>query len=253
MRHIISYSGGIGSFSAAMRVADQYGTENMVLLFADTKIEDDDLYRFLDETAAHIGIPLTIIAEGRDPWQVMNDVRYIANSRVDPCSKILKRDFLNKWRDKNCTTDDVFYIGIDWSEVHRLERLQARVAPWTYKAPMCDAPYLSKSEMIAALPAHIAPPRLYSLGFPHNNCGGFCVKAGQAQFALLLRTFPERYLLHEEAEEKLREKIGDHSIMKDRRGGTPAPLTMRDFRKRIQRQGDLFDPDEWGGCGCAVD
>lgn len=46
MQHVVMYSGGIGSWAAAKQVVQQAGAENMVLLWADTKIEDEDLYRF---------------------------------------------------------------------------------------------------------------------------------------------------------------------------------------------------------------
>ncbi len=51
---------------AARRVAAAYGVADLVLLFADTLIEDEDLYRFADQAAANIGAPLIRIAEGRD-------------------------------------------------------------------------------------------------------------------------------------------------------------------------------------------
>ena len=118
---------------------------------------------------------------------------------------------------------------------------------------MTDPPYLSKPDMLAWVKREsIQPPRLYDIGFPHNNCGGFCIKAGQAQFALLLRTMPERYAYHEAQEEKMQAMVGDHSIMKDRRGGTSKPLSMRTFRERIEAK-EQYDKDEWGGCGCAID
>jgi hypothetical protein len=41
------FSGGAGSWGAARRVADEHGTDDLVLLFADTHMEDADLYRFI--------------------------------------------------------------------------------------------------------------------------------------------------------------------------------------------------------------
>lgn len=48
---MVQFSGGIGSWSAARRVVAEHGTEDLILLFSDTLIEDQDLYRFLDEAA----------------------------------------------------------------------------------------------------------------------------------------------------------------------------------------------------------
>lgn len=253
-KHVVYFSGGITSWAAAKRVAAIHGTKNMVLLFADTKMEDEDLYRFLHQAGENVGAPLITIADGRNPWDVMKDKRIICNSRIDQCSMVLKRKLLNKWRNENSTPEtSVHYLGIDWTEEHRMERLLVRVHPWRYEAPMTQPPYLNKQDLLDQLRLEgIEPPRLYAMGFPHNNCGGFCVKAGQAQFALLLRTMPERYAYHEAQEESLREIVGDHSIMKDRRGGVTRPLTMKDFRERMERQQE-FDQHEWGGCGCAID
>lgn len=50
-QHVVFYSGGLGSYGTAVHVAKKHGVENMFLVFTDTLIEDNDLYRFLIETA----------------------------------------------------------------------------------------------------------------------------------------------------------------------------------------------------------
>jgi hypothetical protein len=257
MKHVVMFSGGIGSWAAAKRVVAKHGAADVTLLFTDTRMEDKDLYRFLKESALNVGVPLVTLAEGRNPWHVFFDERMLGNSRIDPCSKILKRQIANNWLKKNCDPNaTTVHIGIDWSEVHRYDGLRERRAAdgWRYEAPMCDAPYMSKAEMIGWLKSEgIAPPRLYELGFSHNNCGGFCVKAGQGHFANLLRTMPERYAKHEAMEQAFRTYIGrDVAMMTESPGGVERPLTMMDLRKRIEsgKQVDLF---EQGGCGCFVD
>lgn len=255
MTHVVQFSAGVGSWLAAKRVVARYGVEHTVLLFADTKIEDADAYRFLDEAAANVGAPLVKIAEGRDPWQVFHDERFLGNSRVDPCSKILKRELLDRWMAAHFAPDDaITYVGIDWSEEHRLKTMRARLAPRVVSAPMCEPPYLTKEMMFDALKAEgIARPRLYDLGFSHNNCGGFCIKAGIGHFVHLLRVLPDVYAYHETKEQEIRAFLGrdDVSILRDRRGGESRPLTLRELRERVQAGGqfDLFD---LGGCGCAI-
>lgn len=254
MKHVVQFSGGVGSWAAAKRVAERHGSADMVLLFADVKDEDEDLYRFLAEAAANVGVPVTSISDGRTPRQVMKAERFIGNSAMDPCSKILKRQLLDRWCKQNCDpADTVRYIGIDFTEAHRLETFRKRVAPWTVEAPMCDAPYLDKAGMLAWLAREgVKLPRLYELGFPHNNCGGACVKAGQAQWALLLKHKPELYLEWEDWEAGMRADVGDHSILRDRRGGQSKPLTLRNFRLRVEAK-QKHDEHEFGGCGCAIE
>lgn len=252
------FSGGVGSWAAAKRVAARHGTDDLVLLFTDTNMEDEDLYRFLGEAATNVGGELVVLSDGRTPWEVFFDERFLGNSRMDPCSKILKRQKADRWFTEKCDpADTVRYIGIDWTEEHRFTRLRDRMAPegWTVEAPMCEPPYMDKADMLRWLRSEgIEPPRLYALGFAHNNCGGFCIKAGQGHFANLLRTMPERYAYHEGKEQEIRRFLGrtDVSTLTEQRDGRTHPLTLRELRHRIEAGGeiDLFDI---GGCGCFID
>lgn len=254
-RHVVMFSGGLGSWAAAKRVATNYGTKNLTLLFSDTLIEDQDLYRFLREAARNVGAPLIRVADGRTPWQVYRDERFLGNARIDPCSRVLKREPAARWLKENCSPKStVVHLGIDWTESHRFERVRAirEKEGWKYTAPLCNPPYLSKDDILQWLAReNIRAPRLYSLGFVHNNCGGFCCKAGQAHFANLLRKLPERYAEHEAEEMRLRRFLRKNvSILADRcGGGTRKPLTLRDFRRRLKKE-EAIDEYDLGGCGC---
>ena len=263
MKHVVMFSGGVGSWAAAKRVAASQGTTDLTLLFTDTLMEDEDLYRFLDEAARNVGGKLVKLAEGRDPWQIFRDTRILGNTRFDPCSRILKRELATKWVNANCLpTNTIIYLGIDWTEIHRWERSKRFWSPYRLEAPMCEKPYIDKDQMLDALREEgIAAPRLYDMGFPHNNCGGFCIKAGQAHFRLLLEKMPDRYHYHERKEEEFRQYLKanprithtwDVAILRDRRHGQTTPLTLRELRERVEGNGEV-DGDDWGGCGCFVD
>lgn len=257
IRTLVFFSSGISSWAAAKRWAENFGTRGMVLLFADTLIEDEDNYRFLHEAAENIGAPLEIISHGKTPWELFRNQRMIANTRADLCSRILKRELLNRWRDDNCDPDHVKLIyGLTWEEPERAARVKDRVRPWDARFPMLDRPWMSKRDTLKwAEREGIRPPRLYDMGFGHANCGGFCVKAGHGSFKLLLERMPARYAAHEAEEEAVRALLGkDVAIMKDRSGGDSRPLTMREFRERIEqnRNCDQLDLFNLGGCGCAL-
>ena len=250
----VRFSGGAASYVAAKLTLEEFGHDGVALVFADTLIEDEDLYRFLADAERRLNHPVIRIAEGRTPWQVFRDERMMGSARVDPCSKHLKRRLLDRWHAENCKADHTMIIGYDANEDHRLQRLKPRMAPADVRAPLLERGIWKEQayEMVKA--DRLRLPRLYAMGFAHNNCGGFCVKAGQASFALLLENFPERYAKHEAEEEAFRQFIGqDVSIMRDRRGGVTKPLTMRAFRERHEsypKQTDMFD---LGGCGCMED
>lgn len=253
--HIVMFSGGIGSWAAAKRVADRYGSRNLYLMFADTLIEDEDLYRFLTEAATNTGGRLIKVADGRTPWQVFKDTRYIGNTRIDPCSRILKRELLRWWLEEMFDPKtSIVYLGMDWTEIRRYEQAVPYWSPWTIEAPLCEPPLLNKDELQELLRTEgIEVPRLYKLGFPHNNCGGFCVKAGQAHFINLLEQLPERYHWHEQQEEDMRQFLSkDVAILRKRKDGVTYPLTLQNLRVSHEL-GEPYDPLDWGGCGCFGD
>jgi hypothetical protein len=269
--HVVTFSSGLGSYLTALRVAERFPGEPVTLLFSDVKGsnpsphagEDDDNYRFLRESAADLAsladVTLVWLRGEEDIWDVFQRERWIGNARVAPCSEHLKQRPARDWLAANCPdpTATTIYIGIDWSEKHRIPKVKAAYEPRPVAFPMTEKPYLDKRGMAeVARGRGIEPPRLYGMGFPHANCGGFCVRSGQAQFALLLRTMPERYAYHEEREQELRDHLGKNvAILRDRNGGSATPLTLRAFRERVEApaipgQGQLLDEDEWGGCGC---
>lgn len=250
MKHVVMYSGGITSWATARRVADEHGTSDLVLLFADTLAEDEDLHRFNADVERDLGIKITTVCDGRTPQQVGIDRKHLGNTQVANCSHLLKQRPCRAWLEANTDpADSVIYVGIGVWEVHRLAKIQRAWLPWTVVAPMTQPPYVDKhGQLAAARGRSIEPPRLYAMGFEHNNCGGACVKAGQAQWAHLLRMFPDRYRSWEDHEQRMRADFGDIAILRDRRGGTTRPLPLTVLRQRV----DTSDVDtlDWGGCGC---
>lgn len=250
MKHIVSYSGGLGSFMAAYLTIQEYGTSDVVLIFTDTRTEDEDLYRFLNESAEYLQLPVEVISDGRDIWEVFEDVSYMGNSRVDPCSRILKREPARKWMKEHYSEKEaILYLGIGWDEMHRMDAISKNWQPYSVKAPLVDTPIHRDAIFDVLRQANIKPPKLYALGFLHNNCGGFCIKTGQAQFLRLLKTMPDRYAIHEDRQEKLFRKIGQHGFISVTRQGKTDYLSLKDFRCFV-KDGATIDMFDIGGCGC---
>jgi len=251
MDHVVFYSGGVTSWATAKRVAATHGTGCLKLLFTDTLIEDTDLYRFLTESARNVGGELIRIAEGRTPWEVFRDVRMLGNSRIDPCSRILKREPAQKWIKNNYPnpSEVTLYIGMSWDEGHRAERSTRFWKPYVVKAPLLEPPYLQKDQILKWVKREgIEPPRLYALGFSHNNCGGGCVKAGVSHFRHLLKVMPDVYAEWERNEEQIRQHLGkDVTILRHQVENERHNITLAELRQQPSDQCDLFD---WGGCGC---
>lgn len=252
-RHIVQFSTGAGSAEVAWRVVAQHGPENVVLLAADTLVEDEDNWRFGYEVAGVLGLTITRLADGRTPMEVGRDARVVPNNRMAVCSRVLKRDLLRSHMEANYDpSDSVVYLGFDWTEVHRLDAAQPHWIPWTIEAPLIHPPYLHKSELLQLWRDRgIEPPALYDQGFAHANCGGACVRGGQAQWQRLLTVNRPRFMEWEAEEEVTRSLLGkDVAILRDRRGGQTKPMSLRLFRSRLEADSCAFDPEDIGPCGC---
>lgn len=249
-RHVVFFSGGAGSWYAAKLVAHLAPT----LLFADTRVESPDLYKFVQAAAAGLGCELVTIADGRTPFEVFHDERFLGNARIASCSKLLKQKPSERWVKEHCDPKlTTLYVGIDWSEIHRLPAIEKGWAPYKVEAPLTQPPYMTKPAILTALKADgLTLPQAYADGFPHNNCmEQGCVRGGQAYWSLLLRKRRSTYLATEVEEQGMRDYLEKPvSILKERAQGVTSPLTLREFRERLERQPGLFDDNEWGGCGC---
>lgn len=358
---VVMYGGGLTSYEASRRAIDIYGKENVEIWFADTKTEDPDLYRFNDDVERLLDIKLTYFSQGVDIWGIFKEQRMIGNSRIDPCSKYLKRvplrdaldrlspgmkcshcqtisqrkkseiNIVNNIEQKRkvyhcpvCSENDPSYGGLigklvasmkeyrkcknlfksglksievmnssgvliqaiideiktvqdiialldrnmtpqhthggdlhvvlgmdDIEDCDRINRARSYWQPYTVKFPLTKAPIMFKHHIAADLAkAGVSQPRLYDMGFAHNNCGGFCVKAGQSQFRHLLKHRPNTYAYHEEQEKELQLYLGRPvTVLTETVNGEKMNLSMESLRERIQ-SGGVIDEGDGEACSC---
>ena len=248
-------------------MVDEFGPESVVNIFADTLIEHKDLYDFNERAADILGVPITRLSLGLTPWQLFRKEGLIGNDRFPICSTKLKREPLNEWMEQHYAMDSeqaemlfepgTVVLGFDFSEYHRVVDFQNQHPSWRVRAPMTEGPLWDKCRMISeAEKLGFKTSTLYKLGFPHNNCGGACVKAGISHFVHLYKMPPEKFKEWETEELATQEAFRlrgvsswQFAILKDRRGGETKPLPLRDLRLRIE-SGETFPLYEWGGCGC---
>jgi hypothetical protein len=254
MKHIVSFSGGMGSFAEAVACVQKFGRENVTLLFADTNIEDEDLHRFKNDTVSLLGCELVELNNGKTPFDVFVNVKLMGNTRIDPCSLHLKRIPLNNWFTERFAPDEAhMHLGIDYTEAHRLEGVKNRMLPYVYRSTLIEDERIVAKNFSAQF--GIRPPRLYDWKLGHNNCGGFCVKAGLGHYKALHAAAPDRYLAFEKAEADVYAKIGkSHPFLRKKEGGVLKYITLQEYRERYLETGDVTASEslDFGGCGCAV-
>lgn len=240
MRYAVSLSGGLASAVSADRAIERYGRGNVLLTFADTSWEDEDLYRFLADLEKRWGgEPITRLCDGRTPLGVAEDRQIIPNSNLAPCSyelKIKLLDALDEAAPKPLTR----LLGLDWREMDRVKRMRAKYEPraeqgWYVDFPLLWEPYEFRPYAEVVKSWGIAIPRLYLLGFSHNNCGGRCVKQGMFEWLRLKRYFPERFAEVRDWEQAQRAKGGPRAtfaIVRGREGGESHRVTLAELERR---------------------
>ncbi|WP_284486022.1 phosphoadenosine phosphosulfate reductase domain-containing protein [Sedimentitalea xiamensis] len=253
MKHWISLSGGVGSGVSAL-TARRFGYD-FELVFADTLIEDEDAYRFNRDIARACSKELITLTTGKDPWDIFVEKRYIGNTRTAHCSTELKTRPVMRFLDKFAGAGDALVLGMDWSEQDRIERAQG---VWGDRpiVSLLNRHKITRPQHGAILAlAGIKMPRLYEHGFPHNNCGGFCVKAGLKQFKTLMTSFPERFDQHEKRMSQVMEQIGPTArpFLRKTVNGDVNYLTLAQFKEAVEDGQIEIGEYDYRGCGCFSD
>ncbi len=268
--HVPQVSSGAASAFVWHLMLEEHGPENVVGLFADVNGEDPDNYRFLAEVHFALGMPrlVKLTNNGDTIWDVFKREKFLGNTRVSMCSRILKFEACEAWL--NANTDDattMLYLGIDWTEAKRFTGYEDTKGKWhpgqkerwgaagyEAEAPMVDRT-LDSSHVLAWLKEiGVEPPELTRMGWNHANCMGGCVRSGAKQFRDLLEKRPEAFDWWERNEEAARAIVGDYAILRDRRGGKSKPMPLSAAREAVEASNaavlTLFDADDAPVCGC---
>lgn len=241
-----------GGFSSTIRLPlemiRKYGAENVHLFIACLAGESPDLWRLVDECEQRTGLHVTRISyhpeqryiidapesEWWNVWKAFRAAGRMGSSLADPCSRMLKRETIKNYLLDTATPGvDTLHVGITSDEIDRMLAIRKNwlKAGFRVEADLEDLPEVNAVDFLGWQPV------LYEQGFSHNNCGGFCVKAGHAEFERLLWYYPQLYAYHEEQEQLFQREFNTTAtIMRDRKQvkgiKTTYSLSMRDFAIR---------------------
>lgn len=258
MRHVVSVGGGFSStIELPLEVIRKHGAENVDLVICALAGESDDLWRLVRECERLTGKHVTRVSYAPDDdrkfavdarfetwwgiWDVFFDQGMMGNPFADPCSRMLKRETMARYMTATYDpANTVLHVGITKNEIDRMLAIRRNWSRqgWTVEADLCDVELVGNSgercqQMLGWQPI------AYMRGHTHNNCNGFCIKAGKGQMARLLYFDRENYLYHEINEAKFQERFNTTAtIMRDEysvkgvRG--VRPLSLRQFRERME-------------------
>lgn len=251
---VVSVSGGLTSFEAWRRCLEKYPKQT-VAVFADVGSvyengkcvsgEDEDTFRFLDETEQLLGQKIHRIQHPKykNIWETFFAMRYVTNGRADNCSKYLKREILRKFVGNYPNAIEV--LGYSWLESDRIDKFRKRITRSWF--PLMEAPYVTNTEIIDYLKGvGIKPPNNYSVGlFPHNNCGGMCFKSGLGQVYDLWRFSPHRFEYNERMQEQFLSEISPHGTFLQLKGEY---VSLKQVRLEFEK-GYVPKTSQYKSCG----
>lgn len=254
MKYVSSLSGGAASAVAHWRAVKRYGRENVTAWFADTLWEDQDLYRFLEDFESFIGQKIIRHTEGITPLEVAENQHIIPNQKLAPCSQVLKQKPFKKFIEAHEKPVTVL-LGLDWSEQHRMiapKKAYESIEDVSVDFPLMWKPY-DFDVFQTVRDWGIEIPRLYKMGFPHNNCGGRCVRQGIKEWQRLKVHFPERFAKvrdWEAAQQAIGDARKDYAIARDQSGGEVKPLSLADIEAKEFANDEAIQEDLFA-CFCS--
>lgn len=248
VKHIVSVGGGIASTLLLPSILiDGKGIpiRDAEFIVAALPNEDKDVWRLTSAVENLFGIKIKRIGHNKSPFDVFFETRFLGNSRIDPCSRVLKREVMRDYMEANHPPDkSILYVGIGAHEIDRMLSIRKNWGSRGYRVemPLVDYPMTREQQINACLDAVGFVPRLYLMGFSHNNCGGACIKAGKKEWARLLYFLPEVYAEWETNEAKFRAEIGDYTILRRMVKGVNYPVSLTEFREEMQLKWESDPP-----------
>ncbi len=207
---IISWwSGGITSAVACKLSIDLYGKDNCRIIFIDTKNEDDDTYRFMDDCSKWYDLPIETITS--DKHESVQDVwlkyKALNNASGAVCSSEMKRQVREKWQKNNSWEHQVF--GFELDEAKRAKGMVLNHSKTKPIFPLMMYGLTKKDCIKIVEAAGIEPPNMYKLGFLNNNCFKTgCVQGGIGYWQKMKRDFPDKFDKMAEMEHRITNEKG---------------------------------------------
>ena len=192
MRIVAQFSCGAASAVATKIVIGEYGlSHEVVIVNAFLKEEHPDNRRFLADCEKWFGVPITVMREEKydgSAREVFRRRRYTKGRQGAPCSKILKRELLDRIE----RPDDLIVLGYTADEQGRLDAWIDANNDKRVIAPLIERG-LGKADVLAMVErAGLVLPLMYRLGYHNANCIG-CVKGGAAYWNKIRKDFPEDF------------------------------------------------------------
>lgn len=198
------FSCGAASAVAAKLTIDKYGLDAVRVLNCPIAEEHEDNRRFLRDVEQWLGVTVEPVThekyQAASAVEVWDRRKFMSGPMGAPCTVHLKKEARQQWEKTN--TPDWHVLGFTADESVRHDRFvtteRSNVLPI-----LIDAGLRKKDCLEILRAAGIAPPAIYSMGFPNANCIG-CVRAtSPAYWSLVRDKFPDVFAARAEQSRRL--------------------------------------------------
>lgn len=203
-------------------------------------ITPQDLYNFIEDSKSLDSTSTYKIVDKPlfNTWHIDFYSKFMSNSRVDPCSRELKRTPIKHYLHDHAEHGAILGVSITADEIDRTMNITKNWKASGYKVeyPLIHDERWSNKQFVRdtfiALTGFL--PESYGLDFEHNNCTP-CRKGGKQHHARTLFYRRIAYLYAEKMEQLWRDTFNkDYTILRETRNGKRYNLTLRELRERLE-------------------
>ncbi|MGL5580418.1 MAG: hypothetical protein ACRDCE_05580 [Cetobacterium sp.] len=177
MKIVAWWSAGITSAVACKLALEEYGADNVDLVYIGIDTASKDNARFMSECEAWYGKRIETIrsTKYRDQFDVIESTGYINGPAGARCTLELKKEVRFKIQRERDYGAQVFGFEYSPKEVNRALRFQDQYPDVNPLFPLITR-RLNKSDCMGIVSSKgIELPEMYKKGYSNNNCVG-CVK-----------------------------------------------------------------------------
>ena len=184
------FSCGITSAVACKLAIEEYGKENIDLVYIKIDSSHEDNERFINDCENWYGMKITQIQSKKykDQYEVSKKVKYINGVKGAPCTVNLKKNVRKDYEKENPFSNQIFGFEFVKKEINRAIRFSQQNPQTKPLYPLIDAKLTKEMCADIILKNGIKLPTMYELGFHNNNCIG-CVKGGKGYWNHIRKHF----------------------------------------------------------------
>tara|TARA_Y100001963_G_scaffold142818_1_gene212892 strand:- start:394 stop:1137 length:744 start_codon:yes stop_codon:yes gene_type:complete len=206
-RAVVWFSCGAASAVAGKLAVKKY--KNCEIVYCDTGGEHESNKKFLKDCEKWIGKNITILKNEKyeDHFDVFLKTRYLNGIKGARCTTELKKNLRIKYQKPN----DIHIFGYTLEEKNRAEKFENN-NPELFVDWILIENGVSKENCLGVLwQSGIKLPKMYKLGYNHNNCIG-CCKGGMGYWNKIRKDFSEYF----DKMANIEREIG-HSLFRDKK------------------------------------